>query len=110
MVDRGWLERTGVNGYTVTDRGADALTTLGLDGAEWQRRSKASTRIVCGCLDWAERRDQLAGALAGALLQLGLAQGWFGQRPAERRALRVTPVGRQALAAWLPPDMLVEAG
>lgn len=110
MVDQGWLERIGVNGYEVTDRGAAALDAWGIDGAEWQRRSRASARVAYGCLDWSERRDHLAGKLASALLQQGLSQGWFRQRPDERRVLRLTPAGRRALATWLPPEVLVEAG
>jgi DNA-binding transcriptional ArsR family regulator len=109
MIEKRWLERTGVNAFEVTDRGVDALSALGLDGADWQRRSKASTRIAYGCLDWSERRDHLAGKLAGALLLQGLARDWLRPRPGERRALGLTAAGQQALAAWLPPEVLAEA-
>lgn len=106
MVERGWLERTGVNAFEVTDRGAEALTSLGLDGAEWQCRSRASARVAYGCLDWSERRDHLAGKLASALLQHGLVREWLRHRPNERRVLRLTAAGRQALAQWLPAEVL----
>lgn len=110
MRERQWLDLTGVNTYEVTDRGAEALSTLGLDGADWQRRSKASARVAYGCLDWSERRDHLAGKLASSWLQHGLTQEWLRPRASERRVLRLTPKGREVLAAWLPAEVIAEAG
>ena len=109
LVEQRCLTPTGANGYEVTDQGVDALNRLGLDGADWQRRSKAGARVAYGCLDWSERRDHLAGKLAGALLQHCIAQDWLRHRTGERRALRLTPPGRQALAVWLPAAVLSAA-
>ncbi len=106
MVERRWLAAAGDNAYRVTDSGADALSALGLDGADWQRRAAAGAPgVAYGCLDWSERRDHLAGALAAALLRHCIAQGWLRRSPGER-VLRLTPPGRQALGTWLPPAAL----
>ncbi len=109
MVERQWLTPSGENTFALTDTGARALTAMGLDGVEWQRRSAAgSAGVAYGCLDWSERRDHLAGKLARALLEHFVARGWLGREPGAR-ALQLTPVGRQALAAWLPAAALVAA-
>lgn len=109
MVERQWLTPSGENIFALTDTGALALTAMGLDGVEWQRRSAAgSAGVAYGCLDWSERRDHLAGKLARALLEHFVARGWLGREPGAR-ALQLTPVGRQALAAWLPAAALVAA-
>jgi DNA-binding transcriptional ArsR family regulator len=109
MVERQWLTPSGENIFALTDTGARALTAMGLDGVEWQRRSAAgSAGVAYGCLDWSERRDHLAGKLARALLEHFVARGWLGREPGAR-ALQLTPVGRQALAAWLPAAALVAA-
>jgi DNA-binding transcriptional ArsR family regulator len=62
----------------------------------------ASRRFAHACFDWSERRDHLAGSLAVALLDHGLAQGWV-RRTRGSRALQLTPPGAQALARWLGP-------
>jgi DNA-binding transcriptional ArsR family regulator len=109
MVERQWLTPSGENAFALTDTGALALTAMGLDGVEWQRRSAAgSAGVAYGCLDWSERRDHLAGKLARALLEHFVARGWLGREPGAR-ALQLTTVGRQALAAWLPAAALVAA-
>jgi DNA-binding transcriptional ArsR family regulator len=60
----------------------------------------AARRFAYACLDWSERRDHLAGALAVALLEHGLAHHWL-HRIEGSRALRLTPKGAKALAPWL---------
>jgi len=57
-------------------------------------------RFAYPCLDWSERRDHLAGALATAVLEHALAQDWL-RRAAGSRALSLTPKGRAALGGWL---------
>ncbi|MFF5180797.1 ArsR/SmtB family transcription factor [Micromonospora sp. NPDC000316] len=55
--------------------------------------------VVRDCLDWTERRPHLAGAL-GAALRLRFAElGWT--TPGAGRAVRLTSVGRTALAETL---------
>lgn len=87
--------------YRLSDTGAQALSSLGLDGPGWQRRSASpGRRVAYGCMDWSERRDHLAGPLASALLSRCLDQGWL-RRPDGDRALALTPPGQQALGPWL---------
>jgi DNA-binding transcriptional ArsR family regulator len=103
LLAQGWLQPRADGGFAVTANGAQALTTLGLDGAAWQRRTRQgarAARVAYGCIDWSERRDHLAGPLAVALLQLFLDRGWL-QKSAADRALVWTPPGQQALASWL---------
>jgi DNA-binding transcriptional ArsR family regulator len=59
-----------------------------------------SKRYAYACLDWSERRDHLAGALAVALLDHALTQDWLRRTPSSR-ALTLTPPGAKALAPWL---------
>ncbi len=104
MLDQRWLQTADATSYTVTDRGAEALSQMGLDGAQWQRKAAAGGRgVAYGCLDWSERRDHLAGKLAVALLAQFLAQGWL-RRPGAERALEYTPAGQRALGDWLRVD------
>lgn len=52
------------------------------------------------CVDWSEQRHHLAGALGAALLQRMRTDGWVRSLPAPR-AVELTPVGRERLAALL---------
>ncbi len=103
-VERGWLVPS-ARVHHVSDAGAAALDRLGLDGRHWQRRAQGGGRPVAyGCIDWSERRDHLAGALAVALLQTLLDRGWLRRRAGER-ALLITAEGRRRLVDWMPlPD------
>jgi DNA-binding transcriptional ArsR family regulator len=104
LVERRWLMARDDGSFAVTAAGADGLTTLGLDGAQWLQRSAGRGRgVAYGCLDWSERRDHLAGKLAAALLTHFLAQGWLRRAPGDR-ALMLTPPGRVALGAFMPLD------
>lgn len=99
---QGVLERSGAGRSTVTGAGVSVLDALGLDGAAWRRRSAGRGRAVAyPCLDWSERRDHLAGALAVAILERWVELGWVRRGVPGDRALQVTPPGRQGLAAWL---------
>jgi hypothetical protein len=98
LVDEGRLAAAD-GGFRVTDAGGAALTAIGLDGADWQRRS-GGRGLAYGCLDWSERRDHLAGRLGAALLTHFTAQGWL-RRSAGERALLLTPGGHRKLRGWL---------
>jgi hypothetical protein len=109
MLEHRWLAPIGDNAFEVTESGARALTTLGLDGADWQRRAAVGHKgVAYGCLDWSERRDHLAGKLASALLEHFIAQHWLRRKSGER-ALHLTPSGQRALGAWLPAAALATA-
>lgn len=99
LLQQGWLRPDGAD-FVVTDAGQRGLAALGLPPQAWQGPSRS--RLAYGCLDWSERRDHLAGRLGRALLDHALAQDWLRRRNAER-ALDLTPTGRRALAALLPP-------
>lgn len=55
--------------------------------------------VVRDCLDWTERRPHLAGALGAALCRQFSDLGWITQGAG--RAVRLTPIGRAALAESL---------
>jgi DNA-binding transcriptional ArsR family regulator len=104
--DQRWLEPVADGGFVVTDLGVQALREMGLDGENWQRMAGNGGRgVAYGCLDWSERRDHLAGKLAGALLKHFLDRGWLTRRAGDR-ALEYTPAGQHALRSWvrLPPS------
>jgi DNA-binding transcriptional ArsR family regulator len=81
--------------FVLTDVGRHELQTLGV-----ALPAPGSKRQAYACLDWSERRDHLAGALAVSLLDHAIAHGWL-RRVAGSRALTLTPDGRRALAPWL---------
>jgi DNA-binding transcriptional ArsR family regulator len=81
--------------FVLTDVGRHELQTLGV-----ALPAAGSKRQAYACLDWSERRDHLAGALAVSLLDHAIAHGWL-RRVAGSRALTLTPDGRRALAPWL---------
>lgn len=104
-----WLEPGSGLRYRVTPAGARQLSALGLDGEHWRRRSAVddAAAVAYGCLDWSERRDHLAGALARALREHFEASGWVRRRAGER-AVQVTPAGRHALRPWLGDEALLQ--
>lgn len=106
-IARGWLESGDGLRYRVTLAGAQQLSAAGLDGERWRRRSAVvdGAAVAYGCLDWSERRDHLAGALAQALREHFESQGWLRRRAGER-ALLVTPAGRRALREWVGVEAL----
>lgn len=99
---QGGCLRETAQGLELTDAGHAWLQAVGLPALP---RSGGSQRLAYGCLDWSERRDHLAGALARALLAHFLAQGWL--RRADRgargghRVVALTPSGRRHLLPLL---------
>ena len=102
LVARGWLVPE-PGGYRLTGAGRDGLLAWGVDvvAADESRRAYARP-----CLDWTERREHLAGALAAAIAA-ALVDGpepWFVRRADDHRGLRPTSLGLARLAdlGWEP--------
>lgn len=92
--------------YRLTAAGEAWLTAIGLATP----KQHASQRLAYNCLDWSERRDHLAGALAVRLLDHFLAQRWLVSNArrgasigtaASNRSLALTPAGTAALLPHL---------
>jgi DNA-binding transcriptional ArsR family regulator len=87
----------GANGYVLTDAGRAWLASLDIELPAARR----GQRLAYPCLDWSERRDHLAGALAVTLLEAFVERAWLRKRPTgtgeRHRALELTPRGRQKL-------------
>jgi len=79
------------DGLALTDTGRAWLAGLGFESPP----PSAKRRYAYACMDWSERRDHLAGALADALLAHCIAQGWL--RRETGRAVTVTPLGQREL-------------
>lgn len=94
LLDRGVLDRAG--GLALTPAGVTWLAELGVP-VEPLRATRRP--LLRDCLDWTERRPHLAGALGAALCHRFLDLGWTARGTG--RAIRLTPVGRPALAAAL---------
>jgi DNA-binding transcriptional ArsR family regulator len=102
LVAREWLVAE-PGGYALTATGRDGLLAWGVDVADAEAAKRAYARP---CLDWTERREHLAGALAAAITT-ALVDGpepWFVRRADDHRGLRPTEVGRARLAdlGWAP--------
>ena len=102
LVAREWLVPE-PGGYGLTRAGRDGLLAWGVDvdAADKSRRAYARP-----CLDWTERREHLAGALAAAIAA-ALVDGpepWFVRRADDHRGLRPTSLGLARLAdlGWEP--------
>lgn len=93
LIKMGWLRAMADAAYDLTQNGAAALGTLGIDieATRGMRR-----RFAYPCLDWSERRPHLAGALGAALLKFALRRQWVRQ-DLDSRALKVTSQGRREL-------------
>jgi hypothetical protein len=81
--------------FVVTADGAATLTSFGLNIGALERSRR---RFAGACLDWTERKPHLNGALGAAMTARLLGLGWI-ERGSRRRAVRVTPAGRDGLAA-----------
>jgi DNA-binding transcriptional ArsR family regulator len=73
-------------------------TTLAAFGVNVPNVRTSRRRFAGACLDWTERRPHLNGALGAAITARLLELRWI-ERGAHRRAVRVTPAGREGLAA-----------
>lgn len=93
----GWLSPSamGGNGYDLTNGGAKALESLGVNVDETRALRR---RFAFACVDWSERRPHIGGALGAALLKLALKRKWVLQ-DLDCRALEVTGRGRRELLA-----------
>jgi DNA-binding transcriptional ArsR family regulator len=93
--------------YEVSDSGASALRTLGIDLSATRALRR---RFAFGCLDWSERRYHLGGALGAALLALASRRQWVVPH-LDSRALRVTERGRREMHSLLglvaPPEVVL---
>ncbi|MGD3110735.1 ArsR/SmtB family transcription factor [Streptomyces sp. YGL11-2] len=100
-------ERTGADtecvGYVLTPPGRRELTAFGVDLDRLPRR-RAAIRY---CVDWAEQRHHLAGALGAAVTARMFALNWL-RHGTYRRVVRLTDAGRDGFAATfgVPPDRL----
>jgi DNA-binding transcriptional ArsR family regulator len=83
------------DGYDLTDKGAKALETLGIDVNAMRG---ARRRFAYACVDWSERRPHIGGALGCAILQTALKNEWFVQ-DLDSRALSLTALGRRQMQA-----------
>lgn len=81
--------------YRVTGPGTAVLAAFGIniDAILASRR-----RFAGACLDWTQRRPHLGGGLAAAITTRLFELGWIERGPRER-SVRVTPSGRDGLAA-----------
>ncbi len=89
--------------YEVTQTGTGTLAAFGVDLSA-ARRSRR--RFAGACLDWTQRRPHLSGALGAAITVRLVELGWITRGPS-RRAVRVTPAGRDGLArtfGWAAAD------
>jgi DNA-binding transcriptional ArsR family regulator len=83
------------DGFELTAEGRRWLSAMGVRIPE----PAPGRRFAYACLDWSERRDHLAGALADALLLHFVDRGWL--RRGSDRVVDVTPRGQVQLAAQL---------
>jgi DNA-binding transcriptional ArsR family regulator len=91
----GWIatRSTADIAFDLTPSGIKAFDALGVDvdAARALRR-----RFAYACVDWSERRPHLGGALAAALLRIGLKRKWMLQ-DLDSRALRITAFGQREM-------------
>lgn len=57
----------------LSEAGRAWLASFGFETSKTMGRQ----RFACGCLDWSERRDHLAGSLASHLPEHFVARGWL---------------------------------
>ncbi|HKJ52886.1 MAG TPA: metalloregulator ArsR/SmtB family transcription factor [Gammaproteobacteria bacterium] len=96
IVDRLIAQESLVNDhqhYRLTEKGADLMTSLGIDLQSIRGGRRPFTRR---CLDWTERRHHLGGALGAALAACFFDRRWI-RRIDQTRALKITPEGQRQL-------------
>jgi DNA-binding transcriptional ArsR family regulator len=81
--------------FQVTKRGMATLApfSINIDALRATRR-----RFAGACLDWTQRRPHLGGSLGAAITTRLFELGWIERGP-RLRSVRVTPEGREGLAA-----------
>jgi DNA-binding transcriptional ArsR family regulator len=84
MRQRGWLIEE-EPWYRLTDAGRENLLSLGIEPAAGRT-----------CMDWSQRQLHLAGTLGRTVANFLLTQKML-QRDSKSRALRVTPIGTDAI-------------
>ena len=87
--------QAGAAALDVTAAGEDTLAAFGVNVPNVRTSRR---RFAGACLDWTERRPHLNGALGAAITARLLDLRWI-ERGAHRRAVRVTPAGREGLTA-----------
>jgi len=95
LLAQGILTPVRPDAFEVTADGMATLTSFGLNIGALERTRR---RFAGACLDWTERKPHLNGALGAAMTARLLGLGWL-ERGSRRRAVRVTPAGREGLAA-----------
>lgn len=97
LLQRGWVQprEPERREYGLTTVGRAALAALG-PGFAAVLAADGAKRALYDCVDWSERRDHFAGAVAAELLGAFIAQGWLTAREGTRE-LTLTPRGRKAL-------------
>jgi hypothetical protein len=101
LLRRGWVQPREPDGreFGLSETGRAALAALG-PGFAAALAADGSRRALYDCVDWSERRDHFAGAVAAELLTAFIAQGWLAPREGTRE-LSLTPPGRTALMQGL---------
>lgn len=90
--------------YLLGPAAREVFASLGVP-ADRLTGNRASRRpLLRFCLDWSEQRHHLAGRLGADLLTSLLDAGWISRTP-QRRAVRLTPTGQQALNDLLGLDL-----
>ncbi|WP_090929413.1 ArsR/SmtB family transcription factor [Nonomuraea jiangxiensis] len=91
LVGGGVLASAG-GGYRITPAGLGTLGGFGVEAEEFSRRRPA----IRYCVDWAENRHHLAGALGAALARRLFVLDWL-RRGRARRVVHLTEAGRTGL-------------
>jgi DNA-binding transcriptional ArsR family regulator len=78
----------------LTDLGTAFVTDLGIDVDHLRTLKRSMLRLD---LDWTERRDQLVGSVAAALMTTTIERRWITRR-SDKRQLTVTETGRREFA------------
>jgi DNA-binding transcriptional ArsR family regulator len=92
LVDGGVLGHAD-GGYEITEAGFGELAAFGVDPAAFSRRRPA---VRYCCVDWAEQRHHLAGALGEAVTGRLFALDWL-RRGRSRRVVTLTEAGETGL-------------
>jgi DNA-binding transcriptional ArsR family regulator len=91
LIARAWVRASDHDAleYSLSEAGIAQLENLGV-GADLL--SSKRKRLLYACLDWSERRDHFAGAIAVAMLEQFIARKWL-KRESDSRVLALTASG-----------------